>query len=52
MSLLRLALALCLLALAVAVVTALLIPFASCEIGFTVSENVVPYCGTAPTPPA
>lgn len=49
MTLLKVGFALLLLALAVAVVVAVILPFADCEQGFTVSEYVIPYCGTAPT---
>lgn len=52
MTLLRVVLYLTLLALAVAVITALILPFTGCEVGFVVREGSVPYCGTPPTPPA
>jgi hypothetical protein len=49
MVLLRIAFALVLLALAVAIVTAVIVPFTDCADGFTLSEDVVPYCGKTHT---
>jgi hypothetical protein len=49
MVLLRVAFALVLLALAVAIVTAVIVPITDCEQGFTLSEDVVPYCGITRT---
>lgn len=52
MTLLKVGFALLLLALAVAVAVAVILPFADCQIGMTVRENVIPYCGTAHILPA